>query len=158
MTGCSHPSVNKSRLSVWLDGVMSGVEEWGQDRNAGRMKEYLVFSAHAWYILRCVIRSVMFTFCYCIMSHPAWDKTFKNIIRQIILIIGSLILILDSYRAARHNWQNSKVCRFSENCDSGPLSSVYFLHSLKTVYVGSSSPFSSRMPSHSAALTQNRHS
>ncbi len=52
-----------------------------------------------------------------------------------MLILGSFILILDSYRAAGHNLLNSEVYTSSENCDLHPLSSLYFLHSLKTVCV-----------------------
>ncbi len=35
-----------------------------------------------------------------------------------IPIFESLTWILGSYRAARHNWSNSKVCQSSESCNS----------------------------------------
>ncbi len=86
----------------------------------------------------------------------------KNKLKENILHSYSGDLILDLCGAARHNWPNSKVCRSSENCDSSPLSSLYFLHSLKTVCGGYSSPCPSGTPPHSAGLTtplltQNKH-
>ncbi len=51
---------------------------------------------------------------------------------------------------SRHSWPNSKVSRSSENCDLCPLSSLYFLHSLKMVCVTSSSPIPSS--AHASAL------
>ncbi len=71
-------------------------------------------------------------------------------------------LILDSYRVARYNWLNSKVCRSSENRDSCPLSSSYCLLLSKTVCVGYSSLFPSCASAisctHNPLLTQNKHS
>ncbi len=46
---------------------------------------------------------------------------------HIILIFESLILILDFYRAARHNWPNSKVCR---SCDTETVTRALFLPSV----------------------------
>ncbi len=74
-------------------------------------------------------------------GHSDWQFTVRKHLPKrghIILIFRSLIL--DSFRAARHNWLNSEVCRASEICDSRPLSFFYFLHSLQTVCVASSSP------------------
>ncbi len=81
---------------------------------------------------------IIFIFLWCdsenAMSHQ----------QPIIHILGAGILMLDSCRAAWHNWQNSKVCRSSWICASHSLSSLYFLHSLKTVCVALHlSPFSS---------------
>ncbi len=85
----------------------------------------------------------------CGNSHPSsfYSTVFSFLtpfltgIKEDILIFRSFILILDSYRAAKHNWLNKRVCRSSENCDSHPLSSLYFLHSLKMVHVSSSPTF-----------------
>ncbi len=64
---------------------------------------------------------------------PLHLKIFFSHVKEDILIVRSLILILDSYRATWHDWPNSKVCRSLENCESLPLSSFYFLHSVKMV-------------------------
>ncbi len=66
--------------------------------------------------------NIFYCFPYFVMlTHSSNKKCIKK--GHNIIIFGSLIFVLNSYRAARHNWMNSKVCRSSENCGFCPWSS-----------------------------------
>ena len=53
---------------------------------------------------------------------------------------GLCIWLLDSYRAATHDYPHRKLCRSSGRCASRCIASLYFLHPAKTVCVTYSTP------------------
>ncbi len=86
------------------------------------------------FILKCQIWKIVSTYFEVFFVAVVFLLLFL-FFKEDILISGSSYFILDSSKAARHNWPNSNISRSSENSDLRPLSFLYFLHSLRTVCI-----------------------